>query len=358
MSLDSPLPSPGLGQATHLNVALQKDSIGEMIKQEITQLRQHIGTIRELFRKVVGPLEEFDDEYLGSDPSTQLAPEWESLQKLFDACVDNSRHSAAAATTMMRAYADAVLGSVGRINCDKIEKHTRAAQQARANFKDLGENVQKFERKIKRTVKRLNIPIDAIMIKTCENIGNLKQKVAATAVITFSSQTADHPAQITDQESGFLAKMAACAPNAAQVLCTLSPMAALRAMRVACVGPATNEDTQRERAQAELEQCAAQMPMLLERNRIPPALRPYYQEWWANTQEDIHAVSKRIEAIARIWDHLHVDLTELETNLEVCSMEENVSQSIFLMEKIDVSRTVFSRLTECLELYAHQVSLY
>lgn len=61
----------------------------------------------------------------------------------------------------------------------KIEKHTRAAQQARANFKDLGENVQKFERKIKRTVKRLNIPIDAIMIKTCENIGNLKQKVAA-----------------------------------------------------------------------------------------------------------------------------------------------------------------------------------
>lgn len=44
--------------------------------------------------------------------------------------------------------------------------------------------------------------------------------------------------------------------------------------------------------------------MLLERNRIPPALRPYYQEWWANTQEDIHAVSKRIEAIARIWDHV------------------------------------------------------
>lgn len=30
----------------------------------------------------------------------------------------------------------------------------------------------------------------------------------------------------------------------------------------------------------------------------------------------------------------------------------------FLMEKIDVSRTVFSRLTECLELYAHQVLLY
>lgn len=57
-------------------------------------------------------------------------------------------------------------------------------------------------------------------------------------------------------------------------------------------------------ARAELEQCAAQMPTLLERNRIPPALRPYYQEWWANTQEDIHAVSKRIEAITRIWDHV------------------------------------------------------
>lgn len=85
MSLDSPLPRPGLGQATQLDVALKKDSIGEMIKQEITQLRQHIGTIRELFRKVVGPLEEFDDEYLGSDPSRQLAPEWESLQKVYPA---------------------------------------------------------------------------------------------------------------------------------------------------------------------------------------------------------------------------------------------------------------------------------
>lgn len=60
----------------------------------------------------------------------------------------------------------------------RIDKHKSAAEHARTNFKDLGANVQKFERKIKRTVKRLNIPIDAIMIKTCENIGNLKQKVA------------------------------------------------------------------------------------------------------------------------------------------------------------------------------------
>lgn len=100
----------------------------------------------------------------------------------------------------------------------RIGKHKSAAEQARTNFKDLGANVQKFERKIKRTVKRLNIPIDAIMIKTCENIGNLKQKVATSvlcyskpvsmmrsftisvrisdqvgAVITFSSRMTAHP---------------------------------------------------------------------------------------------------------------------------------------------------------------------
>ncbi|KAL1948622.1 hypothetical protein VTO73DRAFT_10428 [Trametes versicolor] len=190
------------------------------------------------------------------------------------------------------------------------------------------------------------------MIKTCENIGNLKQKVA-----TISDQ-------MMDQESGFLAKMAAYAPHASQVLCTLSPMAALKAMGKALCLCRTGKQrrhstsTRTILAQAELEQCAGQMPTLLERNRIPPTLRPYYQEWWANTQEDIHAVSKRIEAVTRIWDHLHVDLTELEANLDICSMEESVSQSIFLMEKIDVSRTVFNRLTQCLELYAHQVSLY
>lgn len=57
-------------------------------------------------------------------------------------------------------------------------------------------------------------------------------------------------------------------------------------------------------AQAHLEECAATIPSLLDSAQIPSEVRPLYEDWWANTREDIRNVTTRIEAITNIWSHV------------------------------------------------------
>ncbi|KAL1948630.1 hypothetical protein VTO73DRAFT_10436 [Trametes versicolor] len=346
-------PGKDIIQANH---ALLGVDVGETLKQDISELQEHVARITMLFQKVIGPLELFDDKYFPSAPARHLGPEWERFSLRFDDYVVKSRASAAAASGVMHSYTEGVLGKVGKIDCDiqvlvaeikkfkkTVERHISIATSTRSNFKELASDVGSFEHKVERTLKQLDIPISAEMDNTCNNIEALKQKV---------SRMSD---EVADRSSGYLKKMAWLVPGATEALCTLSPKFAIHALRSVFMIPVADVDVEKRQTQAHLEECAATIPALLDSAQIPSDVRPLYEDWWANTREDIRNVTTRIEAITNIWSHLRVDLLTLETNLGVCAVDDKVANSTFLMNRISISRTVLNRLIECLDLYKYQL---
>ncbi|EIW54672.1 uncharacterized protein TRAVEDRAFT_22594 [Trametes versicolor FP-101664 SS1] len=215
-------PERDIIQANH---ALLGTDVGETLKQDISELQEHVACITKLFKKVIGPLELFDDKYFPSSPARHLVPEWERFSSV--------------------AYAEGVLGKVGKIDCDvqvlvaeikkfkkTVKRHISIATSTRSNFKELASDIRSFERKVERTLKQLDIPISAEMDNTCNNIEVLKQKV---------SRMSD---EVADCSSGYLKKMAWLVPGATEALCTLSPKFAIHALRSVFMIPITDVDVE------------------------------------------------------------------------------------------------------------------
>lgn len=72
-------PEKDIIQANH---ALLGVDVGETLKQDISELQEHVICITMLFKKVIGPLELFDNKYFPSAPARHLAPEWERFSSV------------------------------------------------------------------------------------------------------------------------------------------------------------------------------------------------------------------------------------------------------------------------------------
>lgn len=75
-------PSLGPEHVSRINQVLLGSDVGETLRQDIVQLQIHVECIRQLFDKVLYPLEDFDDRYLPSDPTRHLAPEWHRFSEV------------------------------------------------------------------------------------------------------------------------------------------------------------------------------------------------------------------------------------------------------------------------------------
>lgn len=116
--------SLGLDRCTLLTTFYDSPLAGEVISQDIDQLRKSIDTINDLFDKVMRPLQAFDYEYSSSsEAKNALVPQWAAFRtgslvcsvialhfahaksrcliQRFNKCVDSSRDSAAAASRVM-----------------------------------------------------------------------------------------------------------------------------------------------------------------------------------------------------------------------------------------------------------------
>lgn len=117
-------PLLGLDRCTLLTTFYDSPTAGEVISQDIDQLRKSIDAINGLFDKVMRPLQAFDYEYsISSEAQDALAPQWAAFRTVspiysmltlrfayakprcmlqrFNMCVDSSRDSAAAASRIM-----------------------------------------------------------------------------------------------------------------------------------------------------------------------------------------------------------------------------------------------------------------
>ncbi|KAL1948631.1 hypothetical protein VTO73DRAFT_10437 [Trametes versicolor] len=353
-------PLLGLDRCTLLTTFYESPTAGEVMSQDIDQLRKSIDAINGLFDKVMRPLQAFDYEYsISSEAQDALAPQWAAFRTRFNMCVDSSRDSAAAASRIMHLYADAVLGKVGDVRCDvralleeikifeeKVQEHIAAAQVVRDSFNKIANDIRGFRQHVILTanLKSVTGPLSEAMTHAFNNIVVLEEKVSNV------------PKKFTDQEAAYLAMLAALTPSAAKLLCTLSPTTAIQALQFVLGAP------NHTLAQAELAQGTV-------------------------TLQDICNVSQRIEAVANIWHNvcpcrtlyppfvkssspfllccasqilkpyvnclptqLRLDLVSLETSLNTRSGDEDVANSTFLAPKIYASRAMFTRLTECLDL--------
>ncbi|EIW54661.1 uncharacterized protein TRAVEDRAFT_50800 [Trametes versicolor FP-101664 SS1] len=295
MSSPSPLASLSGPEACTRTIAYYNSAdAGEVISKDIDQLRKNIVIINGLFDKVMRPLQAFDHKHAKSSNSEgALAPQWADFRTRFNKYVDKSRDSAAAASTVMHLYADAVLGKVGDLKCnsqalaaeikifqEKVQEHISATDAVRDDFRQISQDIGDFEHKVKLTMN-LNSGDEHLtedMNTAFENIETLKEKITII------------PDEDSKQESTYLAMAATLAPRVAKALLTLSPTAAIYALQ-AVFGPSVQPESAK-----------------------------------STVLRDIGNVAKRIQAIADIWHN-------------------------FLMKKIEASRTMFVRLTECLDLY-------
>ncbi|OJT02395.1 hypothetical protein TRAPUB_7048 [Trametes pubescens] len=192
------LPQTTLGpdpeQCDRFADSLSSAAATEAVVQDIERLQKNIDVINDLFDKVARPLLKFDIQYFGrADHTSALSPQWNVFPKRFNAYVDNSRDSAAAASRIMHLYATTVLDRVKDMNCnvtslvkeiehfkEKVQKHIVVAKTVRGNFSEIAADIKEFKEIVQITIDLESItgPLSEDITKAVGNIQLLEQKVS------------------------------------------------------------------------------------------------------------------------------------------------------------------------------------
>ncbi|OSD04987.1 hypothetical protein PYCCODRAFT_1432725 [Trametes coccinea BRFM310] len=350
------------------NYAKLEGSLREAdVSHDVRRLNSSILEMKDAFRKLSSSfalhdcqVQEIDRQSGGSTPVPPLKPRWDKLRERFTVLLDSSHANARKASATLKQYVNLFTDSnikdsrnyeALRKEIDNlltvVQSRIKCAQGAEDSFASLANNIRDFEGHVHNAI---------MAVKAQSKVVYQALEESSDKVRVLRCQLAKASDELVELGITLITCLSTGAISAGMLFLKFSPETAQTVVTslISSFSPA-------KAASMKLVETIKLKKSLRESERTLAAMQrrfgavKFLEDSLLHAAHSMDTLAGRVDALSDIWYLLKTDMCEIRS--ELCRILDGTPPSQMFAQKLRVTRGVYRRLIETLDIYARGTAL-